>query len=345
MKPWQVSRPITNGMFLAPARRAAKKARQKRKRESESTAADTEAGKSGRCMPPPMAPGIIKMKEKARLETRAVATELLYDIFWDQERLDGIARRMLVAGIGNPDGNGHIDLTSMLKRVADVVLNAPLRFCMDSYGINVFRDTSTHIRYEWLTAEQRALIFYVFRHRRHVFADERDIGDGVFWAGSTYLSPSVMETSVNREAFMKSIVGQVLVLSGWEMHTPVCRAISAFSAVNPQCAFASRLYCALIHPEFSLEELEMLPARRMPEFDFVENLNRFKNRRVAKGSLVFEPLVAATPRKSSLRHPATPHGYKKKQAVVLDSFLDPESQKPKGKGKCPGWHVPFQLII
>jgi hypothetical protein len=200
-------------------------------------------------------------KGQARKRVHEAAYELIKGIFWDMDCVNNITARWLQAVPSK-----ITTITGFVKVMANSIMYGALQFAMDTSGISFFHEVDLRVRYEWLTHQQRCLVFYLFRERKQIFSLERSLGDGAFWAGRSYLDPKRLAQLVHREGIVLAFTSHLLAHEGGMLRHHVWLAFSALCAskdANNE-SFVGHMCYALSHPRLTRDELLMIPTRAPP---------------------------------------------------------------------------------
>lgn len=192
---------------------------------------------------------------------RDACCELIQGIFWDSECVERMAAGWLECA-----PKKVTTITNFVTTMVKSIMHGSPRFAMDTWGLYFFQHTHLRVRYEWLTRKQRALAYYIFSKRRHVFSVERIVGDGAFWVGKTYISASVMGPLVHREGVVLALVCKLLAYQDGAYRRHLYHAFSSMCAASESdsMSFIGRVGYALGHSQLTVEELSMIPTRPPP---------------------------------------------------------------------------------
>ena len=266
---------------------------------------------------------------------RDAARELMQSIFWDFETLERVTGGWLQSAPSKVS-----TVTEYIKVMVHSIIYGDARFAMDTWGLSFFREGDLRIRYEWLSKEQRCLVYYVFQHRRHVFALERSAGTNSVWVGKTYLKRAVLNTYINREWIVLALIRHLVSYRDGLLRQHVLVGLSALCASTDAMnqSFVGHLCYALGHTDFTTEELLMLPTRHIPrELDAAAERGAHKNLKFVQGV----PIVAAPDRRPRKRHKQSKQG-KEKYVPGSEQFTICEWTGEKTR-RLDSWSVPFRL--
>jgi hypothetical protein len=265
---------------------------------------------------------------------RDAACELMQSIFWDFDCLERITGGWLQSAPSKVS-----TVTEYVKVMVHAIVYGDARFAMDTWGLSFFREGDLRIRYEWLSSEQRCLVYYVFQHRKHVFSLERSAGTNSVWVGKTYIKSKVINTYVNREWIVLALIRQLVGYQNGILRQHVFVGLSALCASRDDMneSFVGHLCYALGHTDFTVDELLMLPTRPIPSELEATNQIQHEKLRFVQGV----PIVAAPDTRSEKKHQKQKER-KERYVPGSEQFIISEWTGEKTR-KLATWSVPLNL--